>query len=83
MLPARNPRRVQAPLPATVMEQHYSVAEIAKKWRMGESTVYEIFRDEPGVIRKTKEVQGKRTYGLLRVPESVARRVYEGMVIGR
>jgi hypothetical protein len=61
------------------MERHYTVAELAKAWHMGQRQVREWFINEPGVIKfgvgkLTKS--RKRTYISLRIPESVARRVY-------
>jgi hypothetical protein len=61
------------------MERHYTVAELAKAWHMGRNLVRIWFLDQPGVIqfgagKLTKS--RKRTYISLRIPESVARRVY-------
>jgi hypothetical protein len=64
---------------ADFMERHYTVAELAKAWHMGQRQIREWFINENGVIRfgvgrLTKNRQ--RTYISLRIPESVARRVY-------
>jgi len=61
------------------MERHYTAVELAKAWHMSERLVREWFINEPGVIKfgvgkLTKN--RKRTYVSLRIPESVARRVY-------
>lgn len=60
------------------LERHYTVQEIAAFWRLDPSTVRRIFRDEPGVLRigKSGRRDGKRDYVVLRVPESVLRRVW-------
>jgi len=44
-----------------------------------ESTVRRMFIDEPGVLKygKASRHDGRRDYVTLRIPESVARRVYE------
>ena len=61
------------------LERHYTLAELSKAWHVSRPTLNSWFRDEPGVIRygpaKLRKGQ-KRTHVSLRVPESVARRVY-------
>ncbi len=61
------------------LERHYTLAELAKAWHMSRSKLRSWFFDEPGVMRygadKLKKGR-KRTHVSLRVPESVARRVY-------
>jgi len=63
-----------------VFETHYIVSELAKQWHMSPATVRAWFCDEPGVIKygadKLKRGR-KRTHVSLRIPESVARKVYE------
>lgn len=61
------------------LEKHYTVPELAKVWRMSPASVRAWFAEEPGVIKygSPKLKQGRqRTHVSLRVPESVARRVY-------
>ena len=61
------------------LERHYTLAELAEAWHMSQRTLNSWFRDEPGVIRygSDKLKKGRqRTHLSLRVPESVARRVY-------
>jgi hypothetical protein len=58
------------PVSQLMLEQHYSVAEIAERWNMSHNFVLEKFQGEPGVIRSS----GKRGY--LRIPSSVLERVY-------
>jgi hypothetical protein len=64
---------------ADFLERHFTVMELAKAWRMSPNSVRPWFTDEPGVIRygadKLKKGR-KRTHVSLRIPESVARRVY-------
>lgn len=64
---------------ADFMERHYTVAELAEAWHLGWATIKLWFMDEPGVIKfgPGKLHRGrKRTHVTLRIPESVARRVY-------
>jgi hypothetical protein len=61
------------------LERHYTVTELAKAWHMGHVTVREWFRHEPGVVKygPARLRRGAlRTHVSLRIPESVARRVY-------
>lgn len=63
-----------------ITEKHYTVAELAKRWAMGESTIRRLFRDEPGVIKwgheSVRRNKTKGNYVSLRIPEHVAERVY-------
>jgi hypothetical protein len=58
----------------TTFELHYSIADLAKQWRLGRETVRLLVKDEPGVLK----IQLGRRKALTRysVPESVARRVH-------
>jgi hypothetical protein len=60
-------------------QRHYTLDELAKVWHVSRRTLDSWFRHEPGVIRwgagKLTKAR-KRTHVSLRVPESVARRVY-------
>lgn len=64
---------------ADFLERHYTLGELAKAWHMSIASLRPWFLDEPGVIKfgsgKLKKGR-KRVYVSLRVPESVARRVY-------
>jgi len=64
----------------TTFEMHYSIADLAKKWRLGRETVRLLVKDEPGVLR----IQLGRRKALTRysVPESVARRVHTRLFSG-
>lgn len=62
------------------LERHYTLKELSASWRMSVRTLTIWFKEEPGVIRygAGKLTKGrKRTYVSIRVPESVARRVYK------
>jgi len=74
---ATSPIRLQQQ--ASPFERHYTPQELAELWRLDRSTIRRIFQDEPGVLiyGKEKRCDGRRDYVTLRIPESVARRVYE------
>jgi AraC-like DNA-binding protein len=79
MLPLAKPTRRQIETPPAnvlMLEQHYSVAEIAERWNMSHNYVLERFQDEPGVVR----TQGKK--GHIRIPASVLERVYKELISG-
>jgi len=64
---------------ADFLERHYTITELAKAWHLSYNHLREWFQSEPGVIKfgTGKLNKGrKRTNVQLRVPESVARRVY-------
>jgi hypothetical protein len=67
------------PQPPRFVERHFTPQELAELWRLDETTIRRIFQDEPGVLRigKLKRHDGKRDYVTLRIPESVANRVYD------
>ena len=58
-------------------ERHYSPTEIGKLWGLSPDTVRKMFENEPGVLRFGEgEKRHKRSYFLMRVPESVMKRVH-------
>lgn len=59
-------------------ERHFTPQELGEIWRLDETTVRRIFQDEPGVLKigKANRKDGKRDYVTLRIPESVAARIY-------
>lgn len=63
----------------TTFERHYSVDELAAVWAVSDDFVRRLFLHEPGVVVFFKHRPGKRVYRVLRVPESVARRVHRRM----
>lgn len=61
-----------------VLEPHYSPRFYAELWNVSESTTLRWFRDEPGVLRIGDSGAGnKRSRCELRIPYSLAMRVYE------
>lgn len=63
----------------TTLEKHYSVDELAAAWGMSDDFVRRLFAHEPGVVVFFKYRPGKRTYRVLRIPQSVAERVHRRM----
>ena len=65
-------------------EKHYSVKQLAELWSVHPKTIIRLFQNEPDVIRLGKpESRFKRKRIILRVPESVRRRVYARYVRDR
>jgi hypothetical protein len=64
--------------PSTAMlERHFTPQELADPWGFSERFVRELFRNEEGVIIIDRpEQMHKRGYATMRIPESVASRVY-------
>ena len=61
----------------TLSERHFLVKELAEWWAMSPATVRRLFRNEPGVVRFGKPKRGHtRDYVNMRIPASVAERVY-------
>jgi hypothetical protein len=58
----------------TTFEAHYSISDLAARWRLGRETVRLLVKDEPGVVK----IRMGRCKSMTRysVPESVARRVH-------
>lgn len=63
---------------SNAFEPHYTAKELAELWKLDESTIRRMFQDEPGVLKhgKARRRDGKRDYVSLRIPKSVAVRVY-------
>jgi len=59
------------------LERHYSLMELSEAWNVSPATLRRWFKHEPDVVRFGKGRRGsKRPYYSMRVPESVALRVY-------
>jgi hypothetical protein len=61
------------------IEVFFTPQELAERWKVHPSTIQRIFMDEPGVMKlgRTERRNRKRQYVTLRIPASVALRVYE------
>lgn len=55
----------------TALEPHFTPAALAERWNVSVSYVRQRFAREPGVLRCGRA---------LRIPQSVAERVYRGML---
>lgn len=63
-------------------EQHYSPGDLAKLWGFSTRFVRDLFRNEHGVIVIDRpEKMHKRGYATLRIPESIAARVYARLTL--
>ena len=62
-------------------EQHLTVEQIARNRNLSADTIRRLFNNEPGVIVIAKPKARKRTYRVLRIPESVERRVFARLTI--
>lgn len=61
-----------------IESKHYTVNEIAEAWAVSYDTVRRIFIDEPGVLKLGAQGRRKkRDHLMLRIPASVAERVYK------
>jgi hypothetical protein len=68
---------VQAPQEARMYEHHYSPADLGELWNLSADTVRRMFENEPGVlVFENPERSSHRRFRTLRIPESVAARVY-------
>lgn len=58
-------------------EQHFTVRDIAKLWKLSQQTVRRIFGDEPGVlIIERPETRNKRGYRTMSIPGSIVQRIH-------
>jgi hypothetical protein len=60
----------------TIMEPHFTVKELAESWNVSDVVVFRMFQDEPGVMRLGSTSTRRRVRRELRIPQSVAERVY-------
>jgi hypothetical protein len=70
------PAQIEVTLP--LLEKHFVPEELAESWGLSVDTVRRIFSCEPGtlVIEMSRNGKTGRRYRTLRIPESVAARVY-------
>ena len=62
----------------SMYERHFSPGTLAELWNFSEDTIIRWFEDEPDVLRTGCDgSRGKRRKLTLRIPESVAARVYD------
>jgi hypothetical protein len=58
-------------------ERHFTVPELASMWRLSREFVRQVVQHEPGVTEWVRQQPGRRRYRVLRVPQSVAERLYQ------
>jgi hypothetical protein len=67
--------------PSTLSEKHFAPKELARLWSMSPAAIRRLFHNEPGVVGFGRLKRGhKRDYVTLRIPASVAERVYRRCV---
>jgi hypothetical protein len=77
----QSPTRIP-PSRTPAFEKHFTVQELASLWNLSEMTIRRMFAGEPGVVSWGRnETRSKRAYKTLRIPESVAQRVYRRLKI--
>jgi hypothetical protein len=64
------------------MERHFTVAQVARNRNLSPDLIRSLFLNEPGVIVIAKPKRHKRIYRVLRIPESVERRVFAKLTNG-
>jgi hypothetical protein len=58
----------------TTFEIHYTIADLARLWRLGRETVRLLVKDEPDVLKV--RLGPRKSLTRYSVPDSVARRVH-------
>lgn len=67
-----------------LLERHFSPQTISEVWGLSTDKIRELFEDEPGVLKVGDRASGRtRRYLTMRIPESVAARVYKRMTEAR
>jgi len=61
-------------LPDASFEEHFSLADLARIWRIGRETVRKLVMNEPGVVRI--QLGRKKSMCRYSVPASVAKRIH-------
>ncbi len=61
----------------TIFERHFSTKTLAEMWCFSEDTIQRWAEDEEGVLRCGSDGGRNGRRVTLRIPESVARRIYE------
>ena len=62
--------------PCAFEERHFTISELAEIWQFSKEFVRQLVQNEPGVTEWVRQVPGKRRYRILRIPQSVAERLY-------
>ncbi len=59
------------------VDPHFTPRFYAELWGISESTVLRWFQDQPGVLKCGEQKKGRRTRVELRIPFSLAMRIYQ------
>jgi hypothetical protein len=74
---ATAPKLAAMPQASRLFERHFSPCELAETWNLSEDTIRRMFENEPDVmIYENPERSSSRRRRTLRIPESVAEKVY-------
>ena len=65
-----------------LLERHFTVLELAELWQLSTDKIRDLFAGREGVLVISEPKRGRRPYKTLRIPESVANRVYLQLVRG-
>jgi hypothetical protein len=69
-------------MPNAINEPVFTAEELARSRKLHPSTIRKMFLDEPGVIRLGHSGRrGKRQYFTIRIPQSVAERVFGRLMV--
>jgi hypothetical protein len=71
--------------PTAALSEHvFTAEELAERTKLHPSTIRKLFIDEPGVIRLGRTgFRQRRQYFTLRIPVSVANRVFARMTVSK
>ena len=69
------------PFPSPITEVTYTTAQLAAMWQLSVDTIRSLFEREPGVMLLQRPRRGVRRYRTLRIPASVAERVFRRMTV--
>jgi hypothetical protein len=67
--------------PSPISEVHYTTAQLAAKWQLSVDTIRNLFEKKPGVMVIHRPRRGVRRYRTLRIPASVAERVFRRLTV--
>jgi hypothetical protein len=68
---------MKADVQPITIDPHYTPRFYAELWGLSESTVLRWFQDQPGVLKCGEPRKGRRTRVEIRIPFSLAMRIYQ------
>lgn len=63
--------------PIDIFEPTVTIKQLSEKWGFSQTTLTDMFRDQPGVLKRGRRNSRRRTKVTLKIPISVAKRVYD------